>query len=54
MMVSGMTDDIPEVAAMVVESERDAYCLLICINEYLAIDSGGNVSDCSSRRVIAA
>ena len=53
MMVSGMTDDIPEVAAMVDESERDAYCLLSCVNEYLAIDSGRRVSDYSSR-VIAA
>ena len=26
MMVSGMTNDIPEVAAIVEESERDVYC----------------------------
>ena len=53
MIVSEMTEDIPEVATMVEESERDAYCLLSCINEYLAIDTDGSVSDYSSR-VIAA
>ena len=53
MMVSGMTDDIPEVARMVDESERDAYCLLSCISEYLAIDRGGNMSDYSSRVITA-
>ena len=47
--MSGMTDDIPEVTAMVEVSERCAYPLLSCTNEYLAIDSGGNVSDYSSR-----